>query len=288
MILILRVISQLGCTTPTKVTNMLKAYDIDNDPVLACRAVRGHSFSCPECLGDVLLKKGTQKVAHFAHKPPTDCIFGTGETGAHLKAKQMFLDLFQDSGLSAVPEFRFDWMDATRRADIAVRLAKGQFAAIEIQHTPIDPSELFARSRDYMAHGIAVHWVPLFDIGKLDTWAPPLGLQVERYAARPFEKWIQAFNFGEIWLLDTRREKIWKGNLSPCLIEQPARSWFEKGGVERSAPGYSKPSKRWRTLDLCGPLELSMLKFSMARRSAAQIGPYQLPGGPTLKIDIKR
>ena len=44
-------------------------------------------FSCPECGDEVILKKGIVKVHHFAHKPPTSCEFGQGESEKHRACK---------------------------------------------------------------------------------------------------------------------------------------------------------------------------------------------------------
>src|SRR5215475_8649739 len=44
-------------------------------------------FSCPLCVEETILKKGTMKVHHFAHKPPITCEYGRGETEQHRECK---------------------------------------------------------------------------------------------------------------------------------------------------------------------------------------------------------
>src|SRR6185369_16980461 len=44
-------------------------------------------FSCPLCVAETILRKGTMKVHHFAHKPPLTCEYGRGETECHRECK---------------------------------------------------------------------------------------------------------------------------------------------------------------------------------------------------------
>ena len=58
-------------------------------------------FSCPLCVEETILKKGTMKVHHFAHKPPITCEYGRGETEQHRECK---LTIFE--GLRGHQRFR--------------------------------------------------------------------------------------------------------------------------------------------------------------------------------------
>jgi competence protein CoiA len=58
-------------------------------------------FSCPLCVGETILKKGTMKVHHFAHKPPITCEYGRGETERHRECK---LTIYE--GLRRHPRFQ--------------------------------------------------------------------------------------------------------------------------------------------------------------------------------------
>jgi len=44
-------------------------------------------FSCPHCFERTILKKGTMKVHHFAHKRPITCEYGRGESERHRDCK---------------------------------------------------------------------------------------------------------------------------------------------------------------------------------------------------------
>ncbi|MBS1098421.1 hypothetical protein JK191_12845 [Gluconobacter sphaericus] len=53
----------------------------------AASSQKGLLFLCPKFGREVTLKEGQIKIPHFAHKPPTDCTWASGETQAHMEAK---------------------------------------------------------------------------------------------------------------------------------------------------------------------------------------------------------
>jgi competence protein CoiA len=83
-------------------------------------ADRGSAYTCPKCERSVVLERGRIKIAHFAHKPPTDCTWAKGETLAHLEAKKLFKDAFLLRGLRAEVEFVVPSLPNDRRADVMV------------------------------------------------------------------------------------------------------------------------------------------------------------------------
>lgn len=61
-------------------------------------------FACPGCRERVIPRRGSQKQAHFAHKPGSLCV---GESTRHLLAKMMVRQVLRDwkSGLGPEPSF---------------------------------------------------------------------------------------------------------------------------------------------------------------------------------------
>jgi competence CoiA-like predicted nuclease len=57
-------------------------------------------FSCPVCVEETILKKGTMKVHHFTHKPPITCEYGTGETERHRECKLTITKGYAGTGVS--------------------------------------------------------------------------------------------------------------------------------------------------------------------------------------------
>ncbi len=67
---------------------MLSANDQQGDLVIAWEVTKTQGpFFCPECQEQVIVKKGSYKIHHFAHQPSSDCTYGTGESEEHRQAK---------------------------------------------------------------------------------------------------------------------------------------------------------------------------------------------------------
>ena len=97
-------------------------------------AKRGPEYRCPKCRGIVILKHGRKVIEHFAHKPPTDCSWATGETRAHLEAKALVQAALTGRGLKAEVEFVVNTLPGDRRADVMAWSPKGLQIAFELQH----------------------------------------------------------------------------------------------------------------------------------------------------------
>lgn len=74
----------------------------NSNRVSANVASKGPEYLCPKCKKIVILKRGRIVVAHFSHKPPTNCSWARGETKAHLEAKQIVFDGLQARGVTAM------------------------------------------------------------------------------------------------------------------------------------------------------------------------------------------
>lgn len=129
--------------------------NLENKRIDAVIAQRGPEYRCPECDGIVVLKKGRKVIAHFAHKPPTDCSWATGETRAHLEAKLLVANALGKRGLKAEVEFVVNALPGDRRADVMAWSPKGLQITIELQHTPIGLDEIEKRASSYARAGIA-------------------------------------------------------------------------------------------------------------------------------------
>ncbi len=262
---------------------------MDDDRVLAREAEKGPTYLCPGCSKEVILKKGRKVIHHFAHKPPVSCSFAAGETLAHLESKQAFLDHFTSLGLSAEVEHPLDFNGVKARADVFVSTTrKGMPAAIEIQHTNISLDDIERRTANYSKLGVAVGWVPLINLDKLDIETGSKGgWVVKRYSPKPFEKWVHGFNYGNVWYYEYSTGALWQAELASYEIEVPVSEWYEPGGNQVVVGGYSRYSKRWRTLKLTGMYPLREVQFSIAKRAAKSIGGYNFPACHMVKIAPK-
>ncbi|MCI0365536.1 MAG: hypothetical protein L0219_16865 [Phycisphaerales bacterium] len=133
---------------------------LNGERVEAESAERGLAFVCPNCKRPVILKRGPIVIAHFAHKPPTDCSWARGETKAHLDAKKLFRDTLAVRGLRAEVECVVPSLPDDRRADVMVWSPKGARLAIELQHTSLNLEDIERRAFSYAHAGIAQLWIP--------------------------------------------------------------------------------------------------------------------------------
>ncbi len=134
--------------------------ELDGNRIEAEIAERGLTYCCPKCKRPVILKRGRIKIAHFAHKPPTDCTWAKGETLAHLDAKKLFRDELRSRGLRAEFEVVVPSLPNDRRADVMIWTPSDLRVVIELQHTSIGIEAIEKRAFSYAREGIAQAWVP--------------------------------------------------------------------------------------------------------------------------------
>lgn len=136
---------------------MLMALNSKEIVITADEATKSERYVCPGCQGKVILKKGTLKIAHFAHLKKVACAsFSEGETEEHLIGKQELYEWFKKEGIEVeleayIPELK-------QRPDLLVQL-NGELVAIEYQCTPISVEIIKDRTEGYASEGIKVVWV---------------------------------------------------------------------------------------------------------------------------------
>lgn len=252
-------------------------------------AEKGPEYRCPKCRDVVVLKKGRIKTHHFAHKPPVNCNWGKGETHEHREAKKLFKEEFIRRGLRAEVEHEVQSLPDDRRADVVVWSPQERRFAFELQHTGIDYDNLERRTRSYIQAGVPVIWIPFLHPKNWDS-AEPLGpgedgdYRIERFMARPLEKWIHGFYYGEPWMYDPKAKALWKYKLGKHQIYVDHSSWHDSDGNEQSAGGYRKTSKRWRELTLWGPYRLDQVGIGVLNRQETPMGNHHYPGGTVGKL----
>lgn len=254
---------------------------LNDQRIDALEAAKGPQYSCPNCRAEVILKQGRIVIHHFAHKPPTDCSWASGETREHLLAKTVLRDAYRKRGYEAAYEVEVLSGVGDRRADVLLTNRKGTRVAIEIQHTPILYDAMERRTGAYVAAGVPVIWIGILT-SKMKEEALPTkeGLEIEQYVIRPWERWAHAYYFKELWYIDPQEQTLWKGQFSDYLIDVEATSWYNEYGEEQYAGGFSKVSKRWKTLTLTGPVPLSEAKIGFEiRRKVWEGKTFTLPRG---------
>lgn len=115
------------------------------------------SFFCPECKEQVILKIGTKKLPHFAHRKGTACSESyERESEYHLKGKLLLFEWLQSTGVNTILE---PYIKAiAQRPDIGF-IHDGIEYAIEYQCSVI-PEELFLqRTKNYRKINIIPIWI---------------------------------------------------------------------------------------------------------------------------------
>jgi len=193
-------------------------------------------FNCPECLGEVILRKGNIREHHFAHKPPFYCSYGAGETQIHYKCKREIYE-----ALSAHP--RCPACDIEKqlngvRPDVYAILSSKKIA-IEVQKTTIDLNDIAKKSAIYSKLGVYVLWLVPKESPKL-IWHEG----EEEWVCRPkvWEKYFHAMYYGRLY--------YWSGGLyiNPYHFDKfqiyvEERQWYDENGDEQYAGGYYKDAR---------------------------------------------
>lgn len=264
----------------------------DDGRIEAARAEKGPRYRCPNCREEVIVKKGRIRVHHFSHKPPVSCFWSKGETFAHLSAKSLFHGAFQRRGLKVAVEHEVKSLRGDRRADVMVWSPNGRRIAIELQHSSTSLEDIETRTESYMAAAISVIWVCFLPKGLLEAAEPLVEkdgarLLVRKYPARPWERWLHGYNFGELWMYDPAAGRLWRGKLKGLEMFVDAAHWFDASGEEHYAGGHYRYSKKWRELTLWGPFGLDDVKIEFFNRRKTEIGNHRYPGGRAARFAVR-
>lgn len=190
-------------------------------------------FLCPECSKEVVLRTGSVRVNHFAHRNPDACPYGTGESDAHRRCKmEIYQALLGEPGVTNVALER---PLKTNRPDISACI-NGVPVAIEVQLSVLPLEAIIRRTEEYGRKGIYVLWLP--------QWTPYL--DGVRYSPRLWEKWIHAAYFGSVyyWIEGL---KVASHHFEPYLKHVPKSAWYTNDGKKMKGGGYNRRSNRHRT-----------------------------------------
>lgn len=228
----------------------------DFEQVSATRCSKGNDFYvCPECHQDVILKQGMIKVAHFAHKPPVTCEYGTGESEEHRQCKTAIYDC-----LTAVSylDCKMEKKVGNVRPDIFFESKRtGKQYAIEVQLSTLPLERIIARTAEYNRLGIYVLWLPQYSSS----------LASKRYSPHIWERWLHAVYYGRVyyWVSDITIAAF-RFNEYQLYVEET-----DFGG------GYFKTSKRYKEPKSLGSLNL-LSNFQSFKRPGWQGGKIVVPG----------
>jgi competence protein CoiA len=189
-------------------------------------------YACLVCNEIVILKSGNSKTSHFAHAYPLASHFGENESETHRRCKmEIYKALLREPYVSQV---EIEGPLGDLRPDILAEI-RGARVAIEVQLSTLSIETIIQRTKKYGRKGIYVLW--------LLQWTPELN--EERYNPRPFEKWIHAAYFGQLYYWLSGLDVV-AYHFEPALKAVPEYSWRSSLGRTMTAGGYTRRLKRIR------------------------------------------
>jgi competence CoiA-like predicted nuclease len=167
---------------------MLSAWNQPGEAVLAEEVeLADDPFYCPAYRDQLVLKKGRKVVAHFAHRPDTECEYtNEGESEEHRLTKlEIYWALLHVPGVTNV---RLERYLRQVRPDVSF-VVNGQLVAIEIQLSLLSCEKIEWRTKAYARKNIAVLWMPSFSMELFE----------ERYAPKDWERYLHLMYYGKVY-----------------------------------------------------------------------------------------
>ncbi|NVK52511.1 MAG: hypothetical protein HWD85_06215 [Flavobacteriaceae bacterium] len=197
-------------------------------------------FYCPETYEELIVRKCTEKIDHFAYKGRLSSVYRIGESKLHLECKNEICNELQRAFPRGkweverlIPENK-DKKISKLIPDISGRLLNNKPIVIEVQASTLTLPKIIKRIHGYFSRGISILWIiPLKE---------PLGK--ENFKPRLYEKYLHSMYYGRVY--------YWiRGNgskLIPVHFDRTQRwieetTWFEQDGTERTEGGYFKTFK---------------------------------------------
>jgi len=207
----------------------------DNSVVIASLVRKSDGpFFCKECLSDVIVRKCSEKVDHFAHIARTSPVIKSKNKTLHNKCRDLFLDAlmlrYPEGKLAAereIPEIKEKNLKKIV-PDISGRI-NGKAVAIEVQLSPYTINRISEKLVEYKKRKVAVLYiVPLYD-----------SLGDEPFRPRLYEKYLHSLYYGRVyyWSIELGT-KLLPVHYSPTKRWIEESSWFDSEGNEESAGGY--------------------------------------------------
>jgi len=212
-----------------------------NERVEASKADKKSSeYSCPVCKTDVILKKGSIVIPHFAHRPDANCMFGVGEGIEHLTTKLKMAEVFREAGKKVEIEYIYKLRDKCMISDLSLIEDSGTTCAIEIVDSHDNMDHIKEKASFYKKLNVPCLWLPIIR-KKVRTYFTGQG----RYRPTAFESWLLERSYCVRFVLPS--DKIIVCRARTEYIDVPATDW---GG------GYSYPSRAFVNLHLVTTVHL--------------------------------
>ena len=235
----------------------------DEQEVFAPDVERGtETYRCPECKSAVLLKKCRLKTDHCAHKPPTTCTYGAGESEPHRRSKWEIFQQLQSR--EEITKLQLERRLQTIRPDVSFKFQQF-YVAFEVQISSLSIDAIIHRTSEYAKKKIALLWLAQWTDRLLD----------KTYIPSAWERWVHAANFGRVY--------YWKRGLTvvpchfgECYLWKSGSEWYSPEGEHQSVGFYWHNAKRYVT-PMFGPQMNLLDDFQPQDRGTWEEGRFPIP-----------
>lgn len=225
---------------------------------------------CPECRSEVIHKSGRIRVPHFAHRPPVTCAYGLGESDAHRRCKMAIYEAMLED--PRVTECAIERDLGSVRPDVSAYV-DGKPLAIEVQASCLSMDRIIARTTEYMTKRVPVLWTGLWQDALL----------ADQYAPKVWEKWLHAVYFGRIYYWQSGLDLI-PVHFGDHMLWVEESQWYDSAGESRTAGGYERRSKRYRTPQRA-PSTVNLVSGMSTRVRAAWTGGDLVVPKCSIRVD---
>ncbi|MGO1989717.1 competence protein CoiA [Mammaliicoccus vitulinus] len=133
---------------------MLIGLNQNNERVFAQHAKPHEIYKCPDCLSELILKKGKHTVAHFAHRANSYCLRNSykKESLIHLASKHHIYSQLNDN---VMIDMEYYLSEIDQIPDIIIN----KNIVVEFQYSPISLDLLIDRTEGFKALNMRVIWI---------------------------------------------------------------------------------------------------------------------------------
>ncbi|WP_339163761.1 competence protein CoiA family protein [Siminovitchia sp. FSL W7-1587] len=118
--------------------------------------LRNIRFYCPVCKEPLVLKAGSVRIPHFAHRIKSQCFTTEPESARHLQGKKDLFRFCLKNGYESTLE---QYLPEIQQRPDVLAIRNGRRYAIEYQCTPISIRSIQQRSDRYLKIGITPIWI---------------------------------------------------------------------------------------------------------------------------------
>ncbi len=105
----------------------------------------------------------------------------------------------------------------------------------------------------------------------------------------PWERWVHASNFGEIWFFEPKAGELWRGTFGARALTSSLPPSFGPGFRDEGPDGTpERYSKRRKELTLYGPYPLAAIRIKRFKRRAYRSKRFALPPGPAARFVLAK